>query len=140
MKFKDILYNLRTEKGISQAKLAKELNLSTGLIGMYENGNRMPSVEAQEAIADYFNVSLDYLMGRDSKSLYYLDPQTAELAKDLSEKPKLRTLLEFGRKADDIQLDIINEHIKHLQAYGKLLMEKVYNDNGKEKDNENNEN
>lgn len=66
--FKDILYSLRSQKGISQAALAKALHRSAGTIGMWENGTRMPSRAAQEEIADYFNVSLDYLNGRDSKA------------------------------------------------------------------------
>lgn len=135
MKFKDILYNLRTKRGISQSKLATELNLSSGLIGMYESGKRMPSVEAQEAIADYFNVSLDYLMGRDSKSLYYIEPKYMEVIQKLSENEDNRLLLEYIRRADNEQLSIITDLVKRMEAYYKGLS-KV----GKDSNNENNEN
>jgi len=38
---------------------------------MYERGERMPSYEAQEALADYFNVDVDYLIGRHDKQLLF---------------------------------------------------------------------
>ena len=71
MDFSEVLKELRIKRKISQAKLADDLNLSPGLIGMYENGSRKPSYESLEAIADYFNVSLDFLTGKDDKSIYY---------------------------------------------------------------------
>lgn len=106
MEFKNVLYELRTSRGISQATLAKELGLSTGLIGMYEAGKRMPSVEAQEQLADYFNVSLDYLMGRDSGSMYYLHPETARVAQELLENKDMRILFDAARdsKPDDLRM------------------------------------
>lgn len=106
MEFKDVLYNLRSKKGMSQAALAKALDMSPGLIGMYESGKRMPSVEAQETLADYFNVSLDYLMGRDTKSQYYLDPETAQVAQEVFDNPDLRLLFDAakGSKPEDLRM------------------------------------
>ena len=75
MKFEENLKKLRSLRGISQATLAEALNVSTGLIGMYEAGKRKPSYEMLETIADYFNVSIDYLTGKESSSLYYLAPE-----------------------------------------------------------------
>ena len=61
--FKDNLKKLREGKGISQAKLAKELGLSASTIGMYESGMREPKdYETLELIADYFNVNMDLLV------------------------------------------------------------------------------
>lgn len=116
MKFKDILYSLRTKKGLSQAKLAQELKLSTGIIGMYESGRRMPSIEAQEAIADYFNVTLDYLMGRDPKSIYYLDPETANLAQELFENPDLRILFDAAQNSKPQDLKLAADLLKRMKG------------------------
>lgn len=65
--FKDILKYLRTREGISQAELAIRLNISPSAIGNYESGTRKPSYEIEEALADYFNVSIDFLRGTDSE-------------------------------------------------------------------------
>jgi transcriptional regulator with XRE-family HTH domain len=59
------LKELREENGYTQETLAKKLNTSRSRIGMYEQGKRQPDFEMQEALADTFNVSIDYLFGRD---------------------------------------------------------------------------
>lgn len=62
--FKERLKALRTEKGWSQQRLADELEISKSSVNMYERGEREPSFETMEAIADIFNVDMDYLYGR----------------------------------------------------------------------------
>lgn len=63
-KFSEVLTALRKEKNLSQRSLAEELNLSKSTIGMYESGNREPNIETLERIADYFNVDMNYLLGK----------------------------------------------------------------------------
>lgn len=58
---------LRTEGDLSQQALADILKISKSSINMYERGEREPNFETLEAIADYFNVDLDYLMGRQDQ-------------------------------------------------------------------------
>lgn len=62
--FKDVIVSLRAEKEFSQEQLAKALHVSKSTVGMWETGDRMPSPEKFEEIADYFNVDMDYLYGR----------------------------------------------------------------------------
>lgn len=62
-KFKDNFKYLRIEKEIGQEKLAKELGVSKGVISMWENGKREPTMSSLITIAKYFNVSIDYLVG-----------------------------------------------------------------------------
>ena len=64
-KFKDILKEMRLEKGINQVNLASALGVSKGIISMWETGQREPTLSSLVAIADYFGVSLDYLVGRE---------------------------------------------------------------------------
>lgn len=61
--FSDMLSFLRRRENLSQLELANALGLSKSTISMYERGQRKPSFEVLEAIADYFNISLDTLMG-----------------------------------------------------------------------------
>ena len=58
------LKNLRKAKGISQLKLAMDLNLTQNSISRYENGTREADYITLIKIADYFNVSIDYLLER----------------------------------------------------------------------------
>lgn len=62
--FGSILKDLRTSRGITQGELATMLEASRSTVGMYETGGREPDFETMEAIADIFNVDMDYLMGR----------------------------------------------------------------------------
>ena len=58
------LVELRKKRGMSQLYLAMELNMSQNTISRYETGAREPSIAHLIQIADYFNVSIDYLVGR----------------------------------------------------------------------------
>lgn len=58
------LKTLRKEKGISQLKLALDLNTSQNTISRYETGEREPGINELIKLADYFDVSIDYLVGR----------------------------------------------------------------------------
>ena len=62
--FAERLRSLRREKGWSQQRLADELCLSKSSVNMYERGEREPGFETMEAIADLFNVDMNYLYGR----------------------------------------------------------------------------
>lgn len=61
--FSERLYNLRTSKKVTREALAEALNLSYHAISKMEKGQRGPSTEVLHAIADYFDVSTDYLLG-----------------------------------------------------------------------------
>lgn len=58
------LKELRKEKGISQLRLAIDLNTNQNTISRYETGEREPGIKELISIADYFNVSIDYLLER----------------------------------------------------------------------------
>ena len=65
-KFHLRLRELRNSKGLSQQALADALKISKSSINMYERGEREPGIETLEAIADYFNIDMDYLIGSSS--------------------------------------------------------------------------
>lgn len=58
------LKNLRIEKGEMQKEVAMHLNITTSAYGFYEQGKRMPTPEILSKLADYFDVSVDYLLGK----------------------------------------------------------------------------
>lgn len=62
--FANRLLELRTERKISQAKLAKELGVSFAIVCYWETDKSEPTAVNIVKIADYFNVSADYLLGR----------------------------------------------------------------------------
>ena len=74
--FKDMLKYYRKLSKLSQADFAKVLGLSPSTISMYEIGEREPSFEVEEKIADYFNIDLNTLRGKDSESLDQVSSRT----------------------------------------------------------------
>ncbi|WP_175631865.1 helix-turn-helix domain-containing protein [Virgibacillus siamensis] len=71
MGFSDRLKKLRKEKGISQEKLADELNINRTSIVHYENNaKRIPRNQRLQEIADFFGVSVDYLLDRSDNKDY----------------------------------------------------------------------
>ena len=58
------LKNLRKERGISQLKLAMDLNMNQNSISRYETGEREADYATLIKFADYFGVSIDYLLDR----------------------------------------------------------------------------
>lgn len=64
----DILKKLRNENNITQQQLAKELGVSRSLIGMIESSQQDGGRELTKKVAQYFNVSMDYLEGLTEKT------------------------------------------------------------------------
>lgn len=65
--FGEILRSLRKNVKMTQDELAKALHISTSAVSSYEQDVRFPSPEMLINIADVFNVSVDYLLGREQR-------------------------------------------------------------------------
>ena len=66
--FADRLKELRKKRGLVQKDISQIFSVSMGAVGNWESGNRVPDTETLSRIADYFHVSVDYLLGRDTPS------------------------------------------------------------------------
>ena len=62
--FNIVLRSLRKESGISQQELANQIGISKSSINMYERGEREPGIETLNMFAEFFNVGMDYLLGK----------------------------------------------------------------------------
>ena len=115
MEFKDRLRELRKKRGMSQVALAERLGLSKSTIGAYETGDITPSVDALNLLADFFNVDIDYLLGKEAGSTYYLDPEAAELAKEIANRKDLRILFDATRDISKEDMDVIIRMVEGLK-------------------------
>ena len=88
---------------------------------MYESGSREPDFETLEMIADYFNVDVDYLLGRTSKTTmipeagYYLNPETAKAAQEMLDNKELRVLFDAARDAKPEDLKTVYDMLMALK-------------------------
>lgn len=67
--FGDMLSELRHDRNLTQAELALEIYVTPGTISNYESNVHYPDVEKLKQLADFFNVTTDYLLGRSKCSL-----------------------------------------------------------------------
>lgn len=103
MKFNETLRILRRKKKLSQKDLGNKLGLAESTIGMYEQGKRQPDYETLLKIADYFEVTVDYLLGNKNSTLTN-DP--------ISDDPDLQIAFkeasDFSEEARKQTIDFIN--------------------------------
>lgn len=99
--FQNVLKSLRVSYNLTQDELSKKMGISRSTIGMYEKGAREPDFETLELIADFFNVDIDYLLGRTSKTTYIPNSQTG----------KGTSINIYGRVAAGIPLEMIEDII-----------------------------
>ena len=118
MEFYENLKALRKARGLSQSELAEKLGVSTGLIGMYETNGRKPSYEMLELIADYFNVDLDYLIGRtDKTTVLTKDMETIQaLQEQLRDNPAIGMLLSAAKDLSEDDINALADMAKRLRA------------------------
>lgn len=116
MEFKDRLKELRSLRGLSQVALAEKLGMSKSTIGAYETGDRKPSYEVLEELADFFNVTIDYITGKEGGSTYYIDPEAAAMAQEISENPELHMLFSALRDASPKDLKLVADMVKRFKG------------------------
>lgn len=120
--FNNVFKSLRIASGLTQEELAQKLHISRSRVGMYETGARQPDYETLEAIADFFNVDMDYLLGRSTKTTvipntgYYLNPETAKVAQEVFENRDLRILFDAARDASPEDIKTATGVLKALLA------------------------
>ncbi|HHX1807712.1 TPA: helix-turn-helix domain-containing protein [Enterococcus faecalis] len=97
MALSDKLKQLRTKKGIKQSELAEILHLRQSSISDYENNRSTPNPETIKKIAEYFNVSANYLLDIPDKNDTKLDSTIKETIEELKNED---TLLFMGKNGD----------------------------------------
>lgn len=124
------LKELRESKGLSQAQLADELNISRGSISYYENAERTPDITVLAIFKEYFQVDFDYLLGyssiqnKDTDAPAEVHPRLADCLKVI-EKALVESADTFipGRFGPAFaELDYLREDIVNLiKAYHSCL-------------------
>ena len=100
---------LREEKNITQANLAKLLDVSPSTVGMWEQNRRTPDIEILKKLSDILNVSVDYLLGKTDVRNYLEDPNiTIALHSD-------ETSLDYSDLSDEAKKEVQDfiEYVRH---------------------------
>lgn len=97
------LRTLRRQARLTMKQLGANLGMAESTVSLYENGKRSPDVQTLIRFADYFNVSLDYLLGRNEDHVAAANEMSDE------EKELLRIFRSLNKKGKDSIMDYARE-------------------------------
>ncbi|NLM59803.1 MAG: helix-turn-helix transcriptional regulator [Clostridium sp.] len=121
MSFGKKLRSLREEKRLSQVELSKKLNVTSQALSQYELGKRIPDAEMIIRIADFFDVSVDYLLDRTNERIT-VDNIKAILASDsafaraLDKLTTRKELQELFKITKDLSRERVEQIIRIIKA------------------------
>lgn len=121
MPFGTVLKQLRKDNSLTQAELARLTGLKVSAISMYENGNREPNFETLEIFADFFNVDMNVLLGREKKSdttKLFPTTQIVENTPASKSNRKIARIPLLGRVAAGIPI----EAIENIEDYEEMYI------------------
>lgn len=104
----EIFSKLLQLNGVTPYKVSKETGVSQSTLSDWKRGISTPKQDKLQKIADYFGVSLEYLMtGKEkgNEERYYLNDETAEMAQTLFENKNLRVLFDAAKDATPEDLE-----------------------------------
>ncbi len=135
-KFSIRFKELRNEAQLTQQALADCIKMSKSSVNMYERGEREPGLETLEIIADYFNVDMDYLLGktdiRNRSKIKVSEPSNISTVLDTDNIYKIplynSVSAGFGTRADDYIIDYIATIIKNPEEVADTIAIKVKGD------------
>lgn len=102
----EVFQQLCDERGVRPGTVSKATGVSTATLTNWKQGKYTPKPDKLQKIADYFGVSLDYLMNGRNQDAYYVNPETAKIAQKVFDDPELRLLFEAAQdvKPENIKL------------------------------------
>ena len=91
------LKELRESSSLSQRELGDRVGLSKSSIGNYESGQRQPDMDTLNLLANYFHVTVDYLMGRSDIPTFDISSEEEQMIRFFRkvQKGKRRLLIEL---------------------------------------------
>lgn len=121
--FGDKLKKLRSEKNMTQEELAKLFNTGKASISNYENNSRLPDAITISKYADFFGVSVDYILGRTDirnsvdqvHAAVKDDPELAEFWDIMKERESLQILFKQAKQLDDKDIKQMIRIIKAIE-------------------------
>lgn len=114
----DVFEQLLQKTGITAYKVSKETGISQTTFSNWKSGRSIPKSDTMQKIADYFHVSMEYLMTGEEKEggeKYYLNDETADMAQQIFENKELRLLFDAARDADPDDLNAVHQMLLHLK-------------------------
>ncbi|MBE6889739.1 MAG: helix-turn-helix transcriptional regulator [Ruminococcaceae bacterium] len=119
MEFSTILKELREKKNYTQEELGAMLNLTKNAISHYENNANQPSLDTIIKLADIFDVSIDYLLGRTPNNISY-----SKLTQKYIGKIRVTELLENLLSLDTEHRHDLVSALKYIHSHNTIFEKK----------------
>ena len=111
----EIFEQLMKKKGVSFSEIARQTGMRPSTLTDWRAGRYTPKQDKLQRIADYFGVSLEYLMtGKKDDDGYYLNPETSRIAQEMFEDEEIRSLFHMKRNMDPEKFQAHYEMMKKL--------------------------
>ena len=112
----EIYESLVQKHNVSTYKVSKETGIATSTFSDWKNGKSVPKQDKLQKIADYFGVTLEYLMsGKEEIEFDYLNEESRQIAKDAYNNPDLRILFNASKDVSPEDLRFVIEMVKKLK-------------------------
>lgn len=100
-----IIKRLRKNNNMTQKELADRLNVTSNCISGWEVGRNEPNMDMVQKMCDIFGVTLNEMVGKESRVDYYIEDSVSEIAEFLHKNPEYSVLFDASRKVskDDIE-------------------------------------
>lgn len=114
----EIFAKLMKAKGCTAYQVSKATGIAQSTLSDWKSGKSIPKADKIQKIADFFDVSAEYLMtGKEKEDgpRYYLNDETASIAQDIFENKELRLLFDAARDAEPEDLETVHSMLLALK-------------------------
>lgn len=107
-------------KNVTAADVSRATGIATATLSNWKNGNYTPKSDKLKVIADYFEVTLDFITGEEIETengkKYYFNDETAQIAQSLFEQKDLRMLFDAAQDCKPEDLKMAADLLKRLKG------------------------
>lgn len=109
--------SLCEQRHVTPAVVSRATGIASSTLTEWKKGRYAPKTDKLQKIADYFGVSVEYLMtGEEPEEGYYVNPETAEMAQKIFENRDLRLLFDAAEDASPEDLQLVHQMLLALKS------------------------
>ena len=111
----EVFEKLLKEKGMRVSDFCKATGISAGTMSDWKSGRYALKAEKLKIVADFFGVSVEYIMTGQQPEQYYLNPETAAIAQQVYDNPDLRMLFDAAQDVDPENIRLAAEMLSRFK-------------------------
>ena len=106
----EVFEELMKARGMRAVDVSNATGIGQNTLSDWKNGKSIPKADKLQKLANFFGVSMDYLMtGEEGDPTYYYNPETAAIGKEIFENYELHALFDTARDSDPEDLKAIHD-------------------------------